>query len=97
MRISLYITVAFCFVLSASTVSAQSTHFGIDSSSPEVPGRSPADILDSPGTGVVVSAATLGLPAIVEVDALSYGEDRIEPLGPRCAAPRVGRPLPFLK
>jgi|GEM_PF-4942217 len=55
--------------------------FSLDEQSPEVPAVSQADILQS-GPAVVISAATLGLPATAEIDGLSYGHDQIVPISP---------------
>jgi len=74
------LAVAVSVWLYASVAGAQ-FHFSLDRQSPEVPGVSPADVLQN-GPSVVVSAATLGLPPTAEIDALSYGHDQIVPISP---------------
>ncbi len=67
-----FVTISFC--------NAQSD-FNVDPLSPEVPGRSPSDIYDPIGNNEVITAAQLGLPDTANVDAFSYGVDKLDPLG----------------
>jgi len=68
------------FLVSATACLAQAD-FSVDVGSPQVPAFSPADIIDSSGSSVFISAATLGLPDTANVNGFSYGRDEIEPLG----------------
>ena len=75
------LAVGVCVFLTL-TMNTSAQDFGVDPRSPEVPTRSPADIYDSPGANLLVSAAELGLQANENIDAMSYGHDQIVPLGP---------------
>ena len=68
----------YLIALRVLPVFGDTLEFSIDPASPEA--WSPADILEADGSAVRISAAQLGLPANVNVDAFSYGTDAIEPL-----------------
>ncbi len=55
--------------------------FSFDALSPEYPARSCADIIDTGGILTVYTAAQLGLAAVDEMDAFSYGKDELVPMG----------------
>lgn len=61
------------------SVHGQDLEFSTDRLSPEP--WNPADILLSLGTGVRIPGTDLGLSPRDEMDAFSYGDDEIEPLG----------------
>ena len=71
-------------VLAMSLIATQSAaqEFSIDAASPEVPARSAADIYVVDGSAPALTHANLGLAPGDEVDAFSYGQDKLDPLGP---------------
>ena len=77
-RRSILIKIA-ALALFATQAGAQ--EFSVDEASPEVPARSPADIYIVNGSAPALTNANLGLAPGDEVDAFSYGQDKLDPLG----------------
>jgi len=56
--------------------------YSVDPTSPEAPFTfGTADVVDHDGTGVHIGASRLGLDPGDNIDALSYGDDQVEPAG----------------
>jgi hypothetical protein len=74
---------ALLLALNAASAAAQnSTDFSIDSLSPEKAHFSVGDIIQFNGAAVSIPVTSLGLPASANIDAFSYGKDRLVPAGP---------------
>lgn len=58
------------------------TDFSIDRLSPEVTRFKVGDLILFDGSGIALDVTMLGLPAMANVDAFSYGKDRLVPFGP---------------
>ena len=70
-------------LLPATHLEAQNpTDFSIDRLSPEVTRFKIGDLIVSNGSAVALDVTMLGLPASANIDAFSYGKDRLVPFGP---------------
>jgi len=58
------------------------TDFSIDRLSPEVTRFKIGDLILFDGSGVTLDVTLLGLPATANIDAFSYGKDKLVPFGP---------------
>jgi len=71
---------ALLFLLPLAQLPAQNrTDFSIDKQTPEVTRFKVGDLILHDGSGVAVDVTLLGLPASANIDAFSYGKDKLVP------------------